>query len=96
MMSHGRSFKPDFQRHVGHVWMITQMKACVVQMGIPFRCPAWAAGLMKGSFYSSLLGQAREQSAFLSRYGSYESLVFLNVRMVLEMNSSVPRCIPPH
>lgn len=58
MMSHGHSFKTDFQKHIQHVLMITQMKACIVQMGIPVSC-AEPSRLMKESIYSALLGQPR-------------------------------------
>jgi len=77
-MSHGHSFKTDFQKRIQHVLMITQMKACIIQMGIPVSC-AEPSGLLKETIYSVLLGQPREKSAFISQYSSYESLVFLNI-----------------
>lgn len=59
-MSHGHSFKTDFQKRIRHVLMITQMKACILQMGILVSC-AEPSGLMKETIYSVLLGQPREK-----------------------------------
>lgn len=45
--------------------MITQMKACIVQMGIPLSCSE-PLGLMKESIYSVLLGQPLKKKVPLS------------------------------
>lgn len=50
----------QFQKHIRHVLMIIQMKACIVQMGIPVSCTE-PSGLMKESIYSVVLGQPQKK-----------------------------------
>lgn len=57
--------------------MITQMKACVVWMGITVSCTG-PSGITKESIYGVLLGQLWENSAFISQDSGYGSFVFLN------------------
>lgn len=65
MMSHGRSFKAALQKHPRHVLVITQMKGCVVQMGIPVSCTRPSGITKKKSIYGVLLGQPWKKSAFI-------------------------------
>lgn len=101
MMSHGLSFKTDLQKCTQHVLVITQMKECIVQMGIPGSCTG-PSGITKESIYGVLLGQLWEKEKCLYQSGQWLwKLCFLErievlpgTHMELEINSSVPGCIP--
>lgn len=65
MMSHGHSFKTlILQKHTRHVLVITQMKVCFVQMGIPVSCTG-PSGITKESIYGILLGVQPQSCANL-------------------------------